>query len=158
MFKIYHVKRFKKIGTTYRDVRVRITEQFRVSKYGHVRFEILVVHDNEEIAAQRERELQIQYGYSVDKCKYDFKRLSDNGKIMGSINGKKNKKNKVQKPKGISTSPIPINVFDKTQNKTYEFPSIKQAAKFFGIKSGYITNVLRGKIKKTKKYCFSYRK
>ena len=169
MFKIYHIIG-RKIGITSRDVKKRIREQFRVKVHGHVNYEILEVHDDASIAAKREIQLQKEYGYRVDRIEYDLNRLSTNGVMMGKINGSKNKgKNmgrtkqyKIKKgydksdKKYYGTPAKPIIVYDKLGNLVGEFKSTKFAGKILGCGCSYISNVLHGRIKNTKKYDFKY--
>lgn len=174
MFKIYHIKQFKKIGITSRNVEKRIREQFRVKTYGHLQYEILEIYDDVTIAAKRERELQKEYGYKIDNCEYDLNRLSNNGLMMGKINGSSNKgkdmggnplKRKVKKgydksdPKYYGTPAKPIIVYSvQTNDIINNFSSIKAAAKFLNIRGSYITNVIKGRIKNPKRYYFEYEK
>jgi hypothetical protein len=57
MFKIYHITGVK-IGITHRDVKTRIREQFRVTEFGYPNFEVLEIHNDYNIARDREIELQ----------------------------------------------------------------------------------------------------
>lgn len=92
-YTIYHIPAKQKIGLTYRDAKIRVREQ------GYKEFEILEVHYDYDFAIEREIILQKEYGYNLDRCKYDLERLSENGKQMGAINGKLNKGKKHNRPK-----------------------------------------------------------
>ena len=161
MFKIYHIIGIK-IGITHRDVKTRIREQFKVKEFGYPNFEILEIHNDYNIARDREIELQKQYGYRIDKQKYDLKRLSNIGKKMGPINGKKNKKPdhllKRKRKLGLPKTPSkPIIIYSVITNDIIgNFNSIKSASRYLNILPGYITNVLTGRIKNPKKYYFQY--
>ena len=163
MFTIYHIPEKQKIGITHRDPKVRVREQ------GYKDFEILETTDNYDYAVNREIELQKEYGYIVDKSKYDLARLSMWGKINGTINGKKNYKHiksantkrkipiELYNPnESYGTPKKPISVYDKQKKHIGDFDSISKAAKFLNIRGGYINNVLRGRIKNTKLYDFVY--
>jgi hypothetical protein len=60
MYTIYHIPNIK-IGCTKREVSKRVKEQ------SYTDYEILEIHTDIQTAAHREIELQIQYGYRVDK-------------------------------------------------------------------------------------------
>lgn len=72
MFYIYHIPGVK-IGCTKRNPKERV----RVQKYSD--FEILEEHSDIIVASNRERELQKQYGYSVDTLPYFKGKYSQNG-------------------------------------------------------------------------------
>ena len=63
MYTIYHIPGVK-VGCSKR-VEGRVKEQ------GYTNYEVLEVHEDRQIASQRERELQIEYGYEVDTNTYE---------------------------------------------------------------------------------------
>ena len=85
MFYIYHIPDKKKIGCT--------DNIERRSKRHKSNLLILETHFDINIASIRERELQKQYGYNMDKIPYSltYSYASKAGKIGGKLNkGKKN--------------------------------------------------------------------
>jgi hypothetical protein len=72
MYYIYHIEGVK-IGCTKRNPKERV----RAQKYSY--FEILEEHSDIIVASNRERELQKQYGYSVDTIPYFKGKYSQNG-------------------------------------------------------------------------------
>lgn len=69
----------------------------RVKVQGYTEFEILEQHIDENIAANRERELQKQYGYVVDRVKYNETNYSAMGKISGDLAVKRGTIDKARK-------------------------------------------------------------
>jgi hypothetical protein len=63
MFYIYHIPNVK-IGMSKHPLK-------RVRQQGYTDFEILEEHDDIEVCSNREIELQKEYGYKVDKLKYN---------------------------------------------------------------------------------------
>jgi len=82
-YHIYHIKGIK-IGCS-------TNPKKRVKSQGYTNWEILETHIDIEIAADREIELQKQYGYKVDLVRYDAVDYKLNGNILASkwakING-----------------------------------------------------------------------
>jgi hypothetical protein len=72
MFYIYHIPGVK-IGCTKRNPKERV----RMQKY--LDFEILEEHSDIIVASNRERELQKQYGYKIDRIPYFKGKYSQNG-------------------------------------------------------------------------------
>jgi hypothetical protein len=62
MYYIYHIPGVK-IGTS-------INPKRRVRSQGYTEYKILEVHTDIKVASERERELQIEYGYKVDTISY----------------------------------------------------------------------------------------
>ena len=100
MYTIYHIPGIK-IGCS-EDV------EFRVKSQGYNEYYILEEHSDITIASNRERELQKQYGYNMDKIPYSLtvSYCSRAGKIGGrngkgvksegrSLKGERNPKSKV---------------------------------------------------------------
>ena len=92
MYTIYHIEGVK-IGCS-------VNPKRRVKDQGYSAFQVLEVHDDIKVASERERELQIEYGYgrdsnalyhqSANMCKFNtFEGRSKAGKIGGKIGGKK---------------------------------------------------------------------
>ena len=93
MYYIYHIPGVK-IGCS-------TIPKIRVKNQGYEEFEILEQHESIDFADQREMELQIEYGYDVDKVRYSKsianlergktkESCSKGGRIRGPIQGKKN--------------------------------------------------------------------
>jgi hypothetical protein len=87
MYTIYHIPGVK-IGCS-NEVENRVKNQ------GYSHYEILETHNDINIASYREKELQLLYGYEVDKSSYKqvtsiatFESRSRGGKIGGQIGGK----------------------------------------------------------------------
>jgi hypothetical protein len=78
MYYIYHIPGIK-IGCS-------VNPKVRVKAQGYSTFEILEEHSDIETASKREIELQIKYGYKVDKGSriYSIKFFSTMGKVGGS--------------------------------------------------------------------------
>lgn len=89
MYYIYHIPKVK-IGCSMYPKR-------RVKVQGYTEFEILEQHIDENIAANRERELQKQYGYVVDRVKYNETDYSAMGKIAGDLAVKRGTIDKARK-------------------------------------------------------------
>ena len=87
MYKIYHIPEIKVIGCTNNlHRRIRNERKWRGD------YEVLETHTCEHIAGERERELQRQYGYDVDRNSYakvvampTFESRSKGGKIGGKV-------------------------------------------------------------------------
>jgi hypothetical protein len=69
----------------------------RVRKQGYSDFEIIEQHIDKNTAANREVELQKQYGYKVDKTKYNQVDYVEMGKIAGEYAKKTGHIQKIQK-------------------------------------------------------------
>ena len=83
---IYHIKGVK-IGCSKNPKK-------RVKGQGYTDFEILESYDSKSVAAQREIELQKEYGYKVDLVKYDEVDYESNGyRIATTINKHQGRKN-----------------------------------------------------------------
>jgi hypothetical protein len=165
MFKIYHIPTFVhkngkigKIGcTNTSDAKHRVTEQ------GYTNYEILETHTDIYEASDREIELQIQYGYPVDKIHY-WKTIkmattedrSKGGKIGGKTQGRKNVESghldRIREKR--SSSCIAIRLADNTH---IEYSSQNEAGRELGIDLGNINKVLRGRLKTAKGYKFEYK-
>lgn len=81
MYYIYHVPGIK-IGCSQEVER-------RLEKQGYAHYEILETHEDGWIAGNRERELQKQYGYVVDRIHYmeslaNFKKATETPKVIRS--------------------------------------------------------------------------
>ena len=63
-YTIYHIPEKEKIGLT-KDLKRRMKQHEWNGSY-----EILEVHEDPQIAGDRELELQAEYGYQVDYCHY----------------------------------------------------------------------------------------
>jgi len=96
-FSIYHIPNVK-IGCS-DDV------ERRVSAQGYSDYEILESHSCIFTASDREKELQQEYGYSVDKILYwqSFKRL---GSVPGKLGGRNAQKTLRKEKKGFYTDDI----------------------------------------------------
>jgi hypothetical protein len=83
MYYIYHIEGVK-IGCSK-------TPNKRVKRQGYTQYTILEQHNDINIAAVRERELQIEYGYGKDNpILYNQADYVELGRKMGFIQGKKN--------------------------------------------------------------------
>jgi hypothetical protein len=148
MYYIYHIPGVK-IGCS-------VEPDNRVKRQGYTEYEILETHSDEDVASEREKELQKQYGYKVDKTEYKqsrdwARRGSSNGGIkvhklhpnlaknLGSKNGKNNgikSRYKLQKA---------VIQYDLSGNFIKEYTGVNQAQRETGIS---ISHCVRG-LKKT---------
>lgn len=89
----------------------------RVKVQGYDIFEIIEQHLDKNIAANREIELQKQYGYSVDNVKYNQTDYSAMGKIAGELAVKTKHIHKIQKEGSKIAAALPRS---KEQIETFE--------------------------------------
>jgi len=149
----------------------------RTFAQGFTEYEILEEHTNIKVVSQRERELQIQYGYKVDNILYwktirfqkkganpesrkkavantDYKQVFESRKgkvnypaIMAKIDWE-SRNNKFKKP---------VNQYDLEGNFIKRWDGAKDAAKSLNKKAGFdITNCCKGKNKTAYKYIWKY--
>ena len=86
MYHIYHIKGVK-IGCSKHPNK-------RVKSQGYTDFEILESYENKSIAAKREIELQIKYGYKKDLVSYDAVDYESLGRLVATtVNKNQGKKN-----------------------------------------------------------------
>lgn len=164
---IYHITGVK-IGCT-------INPKHRIQKaQKYNNYEILEIHTDENIAADREIELQKQYGYQVDKRKYNSN-FTSNQLSKGGINSAKNKSKEEffggKKAKGtrdnmLKAAKIGRKVFQEkygTKIEAYDyetkkfikvFISIRQMCKELNCSYPSVRNVLCGKQLKHKTFFF----
>jgi hypothetical protein len=83
---IYHIPNFVHSDGSIGKIGQSVNPKRRVKAQGYTQYEILEVHTDINIASEREIELQKQYGYKVDKLKYNQYDYSKNGKIAGRKN------------------------------------------------------------------------
>lgn len=83
MYSIYHIPGVK-IGCSKR-VQQRVREQ------GYTKFEIIETHTDIDLASIREKELQKEYGYRIDRGEYSKIDYSTPGRKGGKIGGKAKK-------------------------------------------------------------------
>jgi hypothetical protein len=112
MYYIYHIPGVK-IGCSMYPKR-------RVKVQGYTEFEIIEEYIDKNTAADREIELQIQYGYSSDLVKYNQTNYSEMGKIAGQLAVKTGHIHKIQKEAVKIASSLPrsqaqIDTFSKAQ-------------------------------------------
>ena len=140
MYTIYHIKG-KKIGCS-DDV------EFRVKSQGYNEYTILEQHADIYIASKRERELQKEYGYALDKIPYylTVSYCSRAGKIGGK-NGKgvkspgralKGEKN----PKAKLTAEDVLKIIELTNTGKY---LQKDIAQMFNVDRQAIGRIMKGK-------------
>lgn len=161
---IYHIPN-KKIGCTmYPKHRIK-----KAQKYEN--YEILEIHTDIKIAADREIELQKQYGYTVDKRRYDC--IDFNACRKGGLKANKNKKEyfggkygggnrknmlevaKIGRKVVQERHGIKIEAFDFETNKFIGiYPSITQAAKQLNCSEYGVHMVINGIRKKHKNFFF----
>jgi len=161
VFTIYHVPGVK-IGCT-----DNLRRRLRVQGLLDSEWEILETHTDDQIASKREKELQKQYGYPVDRNGYEFETRSRVGKIGGKKNiesghldrlFQKNKESGVLEKCSQRTKELyskPVLAFRKdTGEFVGEFESQKEAARQLNLYQGTISNIIRGIVKSTGGYTF----
>jgi len=86
--KIYYIYHLigKKIGCT-------TTPYSRIAEQNWENWEILELYTDIDIASRRERELQKQYGYKLDKILYSQTKKNRKPEMGGAISGKSNVEN-----------------------------------------------------------------
>ena len=140
MYKIYHIPGVK-IGCS-------DNVEFRVKSQGYNDYTILEEHNDINIASKRERELQKQYGYPLDKIPYylTVSYCSRAGKIGGK-NGKgvkspgralKGEKN----PKAKLTAEDVLKIIELTNTGNY---LQKEICKMFNVDRQAIRRIIQGK-------------
>ena len=112
MYYIYHIPEVK-IGCSMYPKR-------RVKKQGYTQFEILEQHIDKNIASNREIQLQIEYGYAVDRIKYNQVDYSTMGHKGGAKNVELGHTKKLQKIGSKIASSLPrsedqIKAFEKAR-------------------------------------------
>jgi hypothetical protein len=169
IFTIYHIPGVK-IGCT-TNLRKRLREQGLLD----TEWEVLETHTDNQVASKRETELQIQYGYPLDRSVYNFKTrsrvgsmggkknkesgfISKVGKIQGPIQGQKNIKSGVlakgrQRTKELH-SKLVLAFKKDTGDFVGEFESQNEAARQLRLDVGSISQVIRGKLNHTGGYTF----
>jgi len=174
MYYIYHIPGIK-IGCSTNAKR-------RVNDQGYSNFEILEEHNDIELAAKREIELQKEYGYQEDNVKTNYVQHYEFGKIgRANMTPGKGAKTQIRNKIGMfaytkeerlalntKTNIIrarisaekrrrPVSAFDfKTGKHIADFPSIKDAAIKFNASTGNVGSVINGRRNHTKGYTFKY--
>lgn len=174
MYYIYHIEGIK-IGCT-KDLKRRMKDQNFKS------YEILESYDDINIAAERERELSIQYGYGWNQSQ-DYRRITTaatleqkreggisnvlSGHIvkLGKEGGNKRKNSgEWDRIRMIGTSigtkliSKPIIAYHKNSGDIKgEYKSLSEAGRELGIKVPNIVVVLKGRGKSAKGYTFQYK-
>ena len=165
---IYHIIGIKIGCTMYPKHRIG-----KAQKYNN--YEILEIHTDIKIAADREIELQKQYGYKIDKKRYDNLFTIEQLK-KGGINSAKSKKSKgeffggktggtrenmlkaaeIGRNAMIEKYGIKINAYDyQTKEFIKSFPSMSQAAKELNCQVSNVSKTLKGERNRTKNYFFT---
>lgn len=132
MYKIYHIPEIK-IG-------VSIDPKQRVQDQGYTNYEILEEHTCVDEASKREKELQKQYGYKVDKLLYSqtLKNITHQGRSKGGKNGKPSN----QRTRRIFT-------FDQAEEirQLYKLPqwSLRSLGKKYNTSRKCISNIIHNK-------------
>jgi hypothetical protein len=168
----YHIVGVK-IGTS-------VNPKSRVAKQGYTDYEILAKHTNKKDAADKEIELQKQYGYKVDTIRYDQFDYSKYGKIngkkvgaiYGKIQGKLNVENghleKIRKIAGqraiecgvidmltkLKHKPVLVKKIDGSFVKKYS--SLKEACEELKLHQGNASSVALGNRRKISGYNIKY--
>lgn len=149
----------------------------RVKRQGYECFEILETHSDIETAAVREKELQKQYGYRVDKS--DYVQHYEYGKAgrakclgmgaksqienkIGMFSWSKEKRTEFNRKNSMIGAKIsaekrsvPIDVYDyKTGKYLFSFSSKKEVAIKLNLSRGNITSVITGTRNHTGGYTF----
>jgi hypothetical protein len=132
---IYHIPGIK-IGCT-------TNPKKRISHQKYTEWEILETHTNIHTAADREIELQKEYGYKVDLVRYDAVDYTTIGIHIGNDN------------KG-GAKRTPILATNNNTNATQIFPSQMEASRQLGIRQCSIAHCLKGSCKQTWGYSFKY--
>ena len=154
-YTIYHIPG-KKIGCT-DDVKRRMRAQ-KCKDY-----EIIEVHTDEDVASDREIELQKQYGYRVDRVKYNEVDRVESGKKAGKIAVESGQLNSIRTKenqwkginKMIETCSICISVYSKATNEYIgTYTSQNECARQLNLFVQNISKCLKGKLKSTGGYTF----
>ncbi len=173
MYYIYHIEGVK-IGCT-KNLKRRMREQ------GFVNYQILESYDDITIAAERERILNIEYGYGWNPSQHykkittaatiEQKRKGGNshvlsghiinlGKEFGNkrkISGEWDRIRMIGTSIGTKLISKPIIAFDKKSGDVVgKYKSISEAGRELGIKHPNIVVVLKGRQKSAKGYTFKY--
>ena len=146
---IYHIPGVK-IGCTKKP-------KNRVREQGYSEYEVLEVHTDKNIAAEREIELQKQYGYKVDAIKYNQTDYESLGKRAGTNNVKLGRMGIIGKAYNERMK-IKLSAYKKETNEyvgTYE--SMHECARELNLKVGDIWQCLspNRRQKSTKGYSFT---
>jgi hypothetical protein len=140
MYYIYHIKGVK-IGCS-------DNVAFRVKSQGYDSYEILEEHTNINIASKRERELQKEYGYSIDKIPYSLtvsycsmagKKGGPAGK--GAKSPGRSHKGEIN-PKAKLTNDDVIKIVELTKSGNY---LQKEIASMFNVHRSAIRNIIKGR-------------
>ena len=83
---IYHIPNFVHSDGSIGKIGQSIRPKKRVKEQGYSEYEILEVHTDKNIAAEREIELQKQFGYKVDSIKYNQINYQKMGLTVGKMN------------------------------------------------------------------------
>lgn len=146
MFYIYHIQGIK-IGCSKNPKR-------RVKQQGYIEYEILEQYEDINIASERERELQKQYGYKIDTTTYNksiqgysIEKVIKAGKASSKKQWLENREELIERSKKGGK----INS-EKTGKKTYmcdlngnvlmDFKNRKDAAKYINGFAAPIKNVI----------------
>jgi hypothetical protein len=155
MYYIYHIKGVK-IGCSTQP-------KIRVKRQGYTEYEILETHNDIYKVSYREKELQKEYGYTLDTIPYYMSRKSWGsiaGKSGGKIGGKKSDESgALAKSRNIAAvvNCKPILKFDKNGNFIAEYKSLKEAAKIHNIRDNNISRAANGRRKTCGGYIWKYK-
>jgi hypothetical protein len=148
IYSIYHIPGIK-IGCSDNPKR-------RVRKQGYTEYTILETHTDINIAAEREFELQKEYGYKVDDVRYTERNYSTMGKAGGNASVIKDNLWKARNA-FIAKYSKSIIVFDyKTNELKGTYTSLREAARELSLHRHCIRNVLTNKHTQHHGYTFKY--
>lgn len=156
MYYIYHIPGIK-IGCT-NNIHRRMKQQ------GYTVFTILETHTDIQIASERERSLQKEYGYRIDSGYVLINKLDRKagGKSSATKQWSENRdklieRSKLSKPVMIEKYGKEIIQYDLNNNLIKEWKGIKQAARTLNIKPPNLSATLNGRQKTCGGFIWKYK-
>jgi Trm5-related predicted tRNA methylase len=146
MYYIYHIPGIK-IGCTK-------TPKRRVEQQGYTEFTILETHTDIQIASERERQLQKEYGYKVDSCDYSksiqgysLEKVINAGRASAEKQWKENREIQIDRSKKggkINSEKTGKKTYmcDKDGNLIMTFKNRKDAARYINGFAAPLKNVI----------------
>jgi hypothetical protein len=132
---IYHIPNFKHKNGKVGKIGCTINPKRRIKKQGYTDYEILEVHIDRNVAAERELLLQKQFGYEIDQSKYTYM-----DKLINAAAIKKS---------------ISVSVYDKnTGDYVATYASFNECARQLNIHNNHISLFFKGKYKSVGGYTF----
>lgn len=139
MFYIYHIPHKNKIGCT--------DNIQRRSKRHKENLIILETHFDIELASIRERELQKEYGYNMDKIAYSltYSYASKAGKIGGKLNKGQSNPNKALKGEKNPKAKITKNIVNIIRVLSQSGIKQIELSRVFNLSKGQISSIINYK-------------